>query len=338
MLKIYRFIAAVVLLVLPGLVWADVPSHTVKKSITKIYAVKAGMQVFINNQYGDIKLQGWKQKKLVVKIMITSQSPNLLKAGKLLGLVSIKSGRNAGGVKLETIIDTSSRNLRLSTGDQCHISYQVFVPAGLHLDIKNSFGNTKAESVIGDLTIAEKFGDIKAVNLTGFLKLNIRQGSLDIDRLSNSVLNIQGFNTVTIGTASGDIDATFSSGGRVDLGLSDALHKLSVVADNVRPLNITNLKMANADLKIHTSLSKTIYNDHILLKLGKRKPLSTADSLAVAMAKDDTSKKTRDKILRIKKLSLDALQSKTQDYELKTGTAVNIFTINASFSVLNVKD
>jgi hypothetical protein len=136
------------------------------------------------------------------------------------------------------------------------------------------------------------------------------------------------------------VDAKFWSGGRVDLGLSGDLQKLSINADNVKPLNITNLKPANADLKIHSSVSKVIYNGHIMLTLGKplnltlKKP-AKPDTVFIA-GKGDTTKKSGMKLLDLKKISITAM--KNMDYILKTGSATIEIKIDASFCVLNVED
>lgn len=44
------------------------------------------------------------------------------------------------------------------------------------------------------------------------------------------------------------------------------------IKGDVKPLNITALKPANADLKIHGTISKIFYNGHMMLSL--EKPLS----------------------------------------------------------------
>lgn len=345
MSKAYRFIAALLVLLLPVAGWADGSLHVVKKNITKIYNVKTGALLSINNQYGNISLKGWKQKQLVVKITISGQSVKLSQANKMLGSVSIKSRQKRGEITLQTAIDTASLYLRLSTDDQCHISYQVFVPDGLKLNIKNSFGNIQAENLTGELSINEKFGNLKVEHTSGPVNFDVEQGNADIDRLRNAFLKFKGFNNVRIGELSGSVDAKFWSGGRVDLGLSGDVQKLDINADNVKPLNITNLKPANADLKIHSTLSKIIYNGHIMLTI--EKPLSLTlkkpekpDTVSVVYitGKGDTTQKPAEKPLTLKLNKIKIMAMKRLDYTLKTGSATTDIKIDASFCVVDVKD
>jgi len=198
------------------------------------------------------------------------------------------------------------------------------------------------KSFDGDLALDEKFGDLEIEHTSGPVNFNVEQGNADIDQLHSGSLKFKGFSQVRIGELSGVVDARFWSGGRVDLGLSRDLQKLSINADNVKPLNITNLKPANAELKIHSSLSKIIYNGNILLSLTLKKSLSLTlkkplptDTVFIT-GKNDTSQKGREKLLNLKRISVTAMKS--IDYTLKTGLANTQIKIDASFCVVNIKD
>ncbi|MDB5087038.1 MAG: hypothetical protein JWR09_1032 [Mucilaginibacter sp.] len=321
-------------LLLPALLRADDHLQTARKTVTKKIAMGKKVQLNISNQYGDVIVQRWKQKSAMVQVTITGQSAKLQRANALIRYVKIETRNSPNAISLETAIDTLSQHINASSGDQCHISYLIFVPENLKLSLTNRFGNIDVKSFDGDLTIDEKFGDLKIEHSSGPLSIDMEQGNVDIDRLTGGTLKFKGFTHVRIGELSGTVDAKFWSGGRVDLGLSDDLQKLSINADNLKPLSITKLKMANADLKIHSTASKIIYNGHILLKLSKVKPLPT-DTVFIT-GKNDTSQKGREKLLNLKKISVTAM--KNVDYTLKTGSATNDIKIDASFCVVNVND
>ena len=296
----------------------------------------------INNQYGDVVIQNWKLKSALVKVTITGQSAKLSRANALIGFVKIKTRNTSGVASLETTIDTLAQHINPSSGEQCHISYTVFVPGGLKLSVTNRFGNIHVKSFDGDLTIDEKFGDLKVEHTLGPVNFYVQQGNADIDRIRGGSLKFKGFTKVRIGELSGAVDAKFWSGGRVDLGLTGDLQKLSINTANVNPLNITNLKPANADLKIHSTVSKIIYNGQILFSLALKKSLNltlkkplTTDSVFIT-GKGDTTQKLREKLLDLKKISITAMKS--VDYTLKTGSATTGIKIDASFCVVNVKD
>jgi hypothetical protein len=324
---------------------ADDHLQKAQKVVFKKLTIAKGVQLSINNQYGDVVVQRWKHLSALVQVTTTGQSKKLARANMLVRFVSIKANNKPGEISLETAIDTEKQRIDPSSGEQCHISYQLFVPADLKLSITNRFGNVHIKSFDGDLILDEKFGDLKVEHTTGPIKFDVEQGNADIDRLRGGSLKFKGFTQVRIGEISGAVDAKFWSGGRVDLGLSGDLQKLSINAANVNPLNITNLKPANADLKIHSMVSKIIYNGHIMLTL--EKPLSLTlkktekpdtGTAVFITGKGDTTQKTAEKQLTLKLDKIKVMAMKRHDYTLKTGSATTDITIDASFCVVNVKD
>ncbi|MCR8560872.1 hypothetical protein KXD93_24660 [Mucilaginibacter sp. BJC16-A38] len=336
----YSLIILTCLLLLPVLLRADDLLQKAQKTVVKKIAVAKNMQLNISNQYGGIVIQRWKRTSAMIQVTITGRSVKLSRANTLIRFVTIKTSKIPGAVSLETVIDTLAQHINPSSGEQCLISYTVFVPAGLKLAVTNRFGNIQVKSFEGELAIDEKFGDLKIERASGPIRIDAEQGSADIDRIHGGSLRFKGFTQVRIGELSGAVDARFWSGGSVDLGLSNDLQKLSINADNVKPLNITNLKLANADLKIHSTVSKIIYNGRIMLTLEKtlnvtlKKPLKI-DTVFV-MGKSDTTKKIAEKLLNLKKISITAMKS--VDYTLKTGSATTGIKIDVSFCVVNVKD
>jgi hypothetical protein len=314
--------------------------RTVQKTIVKKIAIARNLKLNINNQYGDVVIQNWKLKSAMVQVTITGKSVKSTRANALIRYVRIKTRNKPGETNLETAIDTLSQHIDPASGEECHISYVVFVPRAFKLSVTNRFGDIHVKSFDGDLTIDEKFGDLKVEHTSGLLNINVEQGNADIDRLRGGLLKFKGFNNVRIGELSGIVDAKFWSGGSVDLALSDDLQKLDIDAANVKPLNITNLKPANADLKIHSKVSKIIYNGHILLTLSPKKPLNLTlekplktDTVLITGKGDTTQKPIKLDLKRIKIIGLTGV-----DYTLKTGTATTPIRISASFCVVDVKD
>jgi hypothetical protein len=339
----YSLVILACVLSLPALLRADDHLQKAQKTVTRKFIITKNGQLNINNQYGDVVIQRWKLKSAMVRVTVTGQSAKLKRAGALIQCVKIKTTHNkSGAVSLETAIDTLSQHIDPSSREECHIGYLVFVPAGLKLSVTNRFGNVRVKSFDGDLAVDEKFGDLKIERTSGSLSIDAEQGNADIDRIRGGSLKFKGFNSVRIGELSGNVDAKFWSGGQVDLGLSVDLQKLSINAANVNPFNITNLKLANADLKIHSMVSKIIYNGHIMLTLEKplsitlRKPLKT-DTVFIT-GKGDTTQKLREKRLNLDIKKISVTYMKSVDYTLKTGSATTPIKIDASFCVVNVKD
>jgi hypothetical protein len=322
---------------LPGLIRAEVPLHTVKKTVLKRFSIGANRQLWIDNQYGDVVIKNWKSKNVLIRITLSGQSEELSRANALLQLVRINTQTNVGVINVKTIIDTLSSRIKPSAHDQCHISYQVLGPPGLRLKVTNRYGNIDVGRFSGDLEIDEKFGDIAGGNLSGPVKLHLEQGNIAIDHLNNGDMTVKGFQTIRIGAIAGVIDARFSSGNRVDMGLSSDLQRLNLEADNVKPLNLFNLGTVGVVLKVHTLLSKFVYNGVIQFKAGKNPP-AIEDSLRMHSKGRDTAEQAHDTLLRLKKLKAMPFLKKENDYEFKTGNALTDIKLNVSFCVLNVKE
>ena len=335
-LKIYSGLFLVIALLLPHGIHAETPLHTVKKTVLKRFVIGAGQRLAINNQYGDVVIKNWRSPNVLVRITLSGQSANLARAKSLLKLIRIATQTDAGAISIKTIIDTLSSRTQPAAYEHCHISYQVFAPPGLRLKVTNNVGDVDAGNFQGDLEIIEKLGDFKAETLNGPVRLDLEQGNIVINRLNNGYITVKGFQTIRIGALAGITNARFASGNHVDLGLSADLQKLTLEADNVNPLNLFSLRTVGAALKVHTLLSKFIYDGVIQFKMAKSTP-AKMDSLLARIKERDTSKEARDKILDLKKLKAIPLK-KENDYEFKTGNGSTEIKLNVAFCVLNVKD
>ena len=114
-------------LLLPAILRADDHLQKVQKTITKKIAITKDVQLNISNQYGDVVIQRSKQKSATVQVTITGQSAKLSRANALIRFVKIKTHNTSGVASLETTIDTLAQHINPSSGEQCHISYIVFV-------------------------------------------------------------------------------------------------------------------------------------------------------------------------------------------------------------------
>lgn len=321
----------------PSALYAVNALQIAQRTIVKKIAIGKNDRLRIKNQYGDVIVRQWSSPFAMIKISINCLSPKLSRANTLIRLIHIKSHYSPGQKTFETVIDTISVHMNYSSEDECHITYHVFAPRGIKLMINNRLGNTHIKSFSGRLNVDQKFGDVKIEHLSGPLSCVAVQGNIDIDYINKGTLEFKAFNSIRIGKLSGNINAKFSSGGRIDLKVADDLRKLNIEVNNTNAISITNLRAANADVKIQSTLSKVIYNEHMLYKAPAIKNYPAIDSLAIAMQKD-SSKKKQDRLIELKKLTAEGVRTKSQDYHFKTGVGANRILINASFSLIQLTD
>jgi hypothetical protein len=341
---------------LPLVISAQVPKHAVEKIVIKKIYVGKSTSLNIDNQYGDVVIKYNRHKNVLIKVILTGESDNLSRADSIVKQVKITTRTEGKVIKVKTVLDgpLTSRieaparlningsyvYIQYGVHDQCHISYHVFIPQGLKLKVSNSYGNVDAGTFTGDLDIDEKFGDVLGARLSGSFKINLEQGNLTCDSVNNGDITVKGFQSIRIATLTGIIRGNFSAGGQVDMGLSNGLKGLNLNADNVKPINIVNLKTVCADLLVHTLLSGFKTNNMVHLPVGKGglKTLNDTTGVQVIGINKDSSNHEPDSLPKKgKKIFLIGLK-KEMDYEFKSGNAEIPITIRVSFCQLNLKD
>lgn len=324
----YKIFSPLALLLLCCFMWGVVEAqqNTVKKEVTKSISLTGSPVLTIINRYGNIRIHQWTQKRTLVRVQVNGEASDSHKAAMLAAAAKINERRWVDSIILETGIDTSLLKKIASTTGRCRVKYDVYVSPGARLLLINSFGEINAGDYHGRLQVTQQFGNFSGGKLTGSSLIKIEQGDINIERLENSRIEIKGFQSVRVRNVSGAFSGHFSLGNKADIGLSQGLTKLSIEADNVNPLNLTGLKSAGADLKVHTDASKLISNGQIQFRIEKGAPEKT------------DSASSRSDLLTLKKLKSDSSFKKANDYHIPFGAAAIPVGLNVSFCVVKVFD
>ncbi len=78
-----------------------------KKSITQTYDLSGSDRVSLNNKFGDIKINTWKENKIKVDVEIEVSAKTEAKAIKIIDGIIIKHSKNDGLITFKTVIDQS---------------------------------------------------------------------------------------------------------------------------------------------------------------------------------------------------------------------------------------
>jgi len=120
----------------------------------------------ISNRYGDVEIVSTSNNKIVIVVNVQLSHPNESKAEKLLSMINVEFSENDNTIEARTDID---RQFSLnSSGPQRRFSidYRVEMPMDMDLDLSN------------------RYGDIKAAELSGHVDIRLKYGSLFIKKLS----------------------------------------------------------------------------------------------------------------------------------------------------------
>lgn len=270
-------------------VMADSMEEVVKKEI-HTFKVQKGATVNIENQFGDITVSHTSGNEVTVRIEISSKARSANAAQESLDRINIEINQKDNLIKGKTNIRSSNLN---STSLAIH--YYVNVPSWMNLDLKQTFGNiTLPESDNeGICKLYTEYGNISAGTFSQPLKVNAKFGTITIDKVESSDINISYCNNSSINEAQ-DLNVTTSFS---DLTIKQVKQlKINSSYDKLKIGNITDLSgktsFSNMSIKYlinSFSLSQQSYSDVTIEKAdAKFKKISSNASfckLNIALSK-----------------------------------------------------
>tara|TARA_R110002012_G_scaffold72738_1_gene185784 strand:- start:29103 stop:30188 length:1086 start_codon:yes stop_codon:yes gene_type:complete len=164
------------------------------------FRIPKSQRLFLENQYGNILIQGWERNETVVKVKIMVDSGTGVEQQTLLEQVEIREEHLKEGVQISTLIDAVKKGFWdkfISHGNRnsmdmvdLTIDYEVYVPQDLALDIRNKFGDLTIDGWNGELTAAVGHGDIWVNNYLEQARFTLEYGTLKTKDLGQSIVNI----------------------------------------------------------------------------------------------------------------------------------------------------
>ena len=196
-----------------------VAQEKVHKTIEKSFPFTNSGAFQIENKYGTVRLKGWDQNKLLVKIEVTVNHRKKENAEDLLGRISPKI--KASNSYISIVSEISNKNTGWLADllnranpidfDRGHvqIDYEVYLPKKAELKVTNRFGDVIIENWTGtlnaliehgDLWIGEnlnkadivlKYGKVRAKDLN-YAALDLKIGELNMENSKNLRLKSDG--------------------------------------------------------------------------------------------------------------------------------------------------
>jgi hypothetical protein len=143
-----------------------------KRNIMFSYNISSSDKISLDNQFGDIKVNFWDKNEIKVEVTILASATSEERAANFISTVDVQGRKADGMVSIKTIIDREdgnySNNMWKSGNNEKNslkIDYQVFMPKGNVLKIKNSFGNTFLPSFTSVLMVNQSYGKLVAEDI-----------------------------------------------------------------------------------------------------------------------------------------------------------------------------
>ena len=203
------------------------PGVEKKKTYSKSYPLNGSDKVSINNQFGEVKIATWSKNEVRVDVTITGRGSTEERAQQILDLISIEDGKGSDGVFFKTNMKNQTwKGDKKGGSNGMEINYEVQMPAGNPLSLKNSFGSTFVPDMSGAVEIVSKFGELTAGKLANVKKLEVEYGTATVESVNNADVVIN-FSQAQIGKMSGSIKTSQSYSG-VRLTLDNSVTSFTV--------------------------------------------------------------------------------------------------------------
>ncbi|WP_242204599.1 DUF4097 family beta strand repeat-containing protein [Aestuariivivens insulae] len=195
--------------------------ETLTKKIEKKYEISKTGELYLNNKYGNININGWDKSNVVITIDIKVTSKKKDNAKALLDRIEPKFRATTNYVSVISEITEKhtsflSRYFNLLNPFELdktnmEINYTLYLPKSMDIVVENKFGDViiehwagklKANVEHGDLWISEPIMNIYADMLFGKLRaksiahgaINLKNGNIEIDESQDLILKTSGTN------------------------------------------------------------------------------------------------------------------------------------------------
>lgn len=167
-------------------VFASGPAQEFSRTMNREYGTTANGMTAIYNKYGTVNVKTWNNNSVKIDITIIVNAKDQRDADKTFERIKVNFANTSGYVKAETMIATKSG--WWMDGNSCEdfkINYEVWMPSGNQLDLKNKYGNAYVANMSGKLTAEIKYGDLRTETISNDADLNIAHGKVYLTRVNN---------------------------------------------------------------------------------------------------------------------------------------------------------
>ena len=165
--------------------FAGGPTQEFTRNINREFSTTADGMTALYNKYGSVNVKTWANNSVKIDITIVVNAGNQRDADKVFDRIKVNFANAAGYVKAETMIEQRSGMVVTNNNCDYKINYEVSMPAGNQLDLKNKYGNSYVAPLNGKLTAEIKYGDLRTEAVNNDADLNLGYGKVFIAKANN---------------------------------------------------------------------------------------------------------------------------------------------------------
>jgi len=199
------------------------------KSYSKSYSISGGDKIYLDNQFGEMKLVIWDKNEIKVDVSITAKSDDEAEAQEILERITIEDRKESGAVYYKTKMSNEKPSWEGKKGNHhqsMEINYIVYLPTGNPLKAANQFGKMIVPDYRGEAEVSSKFGSLTAGKFSNAKEISVEFGNANIAEVSGGKLSIK-FSNGTVNKLSGDVKANLEFS-KVKLEIDNSVKTLTI--------------------------------------------------------------------------------------------------------------
>ncbi len=167
--------------------WAERPLQEFTKTINREFTTNANGMTALYDKYGTVNVKTWTNNSVKIDINIVVNANNQHDADQMFDRIQVNFTNTFGYVKAETMIGEEKSNWwpKGGNGQDFKVNYDVWMPIGNQLDLKNRYGNSIVADLNGKLTAEIKYGDLRTEAIGNDADLNIGYGKAYMTKVNN---------------------------------------------------------------------------------------------------------------------------------------------------------
>jgi len=163
-----------------------------KKTVVKLFDVRPGEKLSIDNRHGDVQVLLWNKPSIRIDITITANAPTEARVNEVLNSVSIIEKQSVDQIEVRTAISAAGARIQWPGRrgeNSLRIDYKIQMPENTPLQLKNSFGDTEIAKFMAPLVVETQYGTFRANDLdNGDNTIIVQFGSAQIGQMRSGKL------------------------------------------------------------------------------------------------------------------------------------------------------
>jgi Putative adhesin len=164
------------------------------KKISRDFATTSDGVCALCNKYGKVEVRTWSENKVKIDVNIVVMARDQAEANRTFDKINVNFMSSYGYVKAETMITGGNSNWNWSwdgiwgsSSNACDykINYEVYLPQGNNIELKNSYGDSFLPPFKGKLDADIKYGNLKVGEMSNDVDLNLAYGEANFRSMAN---------------------------------------------------------------------------------------------------------------------------------------------------------